>query len=99
MDNTQRDLHGALLDAEILADVYLTMTGGQVTLSLDGKQEGQNAASQEVRRLDVNRKPLKVIKATDEELALHQGCLAVIDKKSEGACLWLKLDAEEGASA
>lgn len=98
VDNTQRDLHGALLDAEILADVYLNMTGGQVTLSLDGRQEGQLAAAQQIRRLDSNRKPLRIIRATEEELVLHQERLQYLDNKSEGACLWLKLDMAEDAS-
>ena len=97
-DNTQRDLHGALLDAEILADVYLNMTGGQVTLSLDGRQDGQPAGVQQIRRVAAQRKPLKIIKASDAELAQHAQRLLAIDKKSDGACLWLKLEASEEGS-
>ena len=93
VDNSQRDLHGALLDAEILADVYLLMTGGQTALSLGGNQSSNkdsSAAINEIRRLPPTRKPLPVLIANDEELASHQGKLASIDKSSGGNCIWLK---------
>lgn len=92
VDNSQRDLHGALLDAEILADVYLTMTGGQTALSLGGNQaksEGGTGPS-EIRRLSLTRKPLPVVLATESELVAHQAKLADIDKNSGGNCVWLK---------
>ena len=90
IDNSQRDLHGALLDAEILADVYLAMTGGQTSLSLSASGEaGQEEA---VRRLAEGRKPLKVIHASDEELVAHRKQLETIDKKSGGNCLWQTID-------
>lgn len=90
IDNSHRELHGALLDAEILADVYLAMTGGQITLSLGG--EGQNAdGSHSEKIIRVQRsKPGVVIKASAEELAEHEKKLAQIDKASGGNCLWLK---------
>ncbi|MFO1368354.1 MAG: DNA polymerase III subunit epsilon [Marinagarivorans sp.] len=90
IDNSHRELHGALLDAEILADVYLAMTGGQITLSLGG--EGQNAdGSYAEKIIRVQRsKPGVVIKASAEELAEHEKKLAQIDKASGGNCLWLK---------
>lgn len=93
VDNSQRDLHGALLDAEILADVYLLMTGGQTALSLGGNQnkgDGSSDHQSEIRRLPPNRKPLPVIAATDEELVRHQEKLAAITKASGGACVWLR---------
>ena len=94
IDNSQRTLHGALLDAEILADVYLIMTGGQTGLFEDGNADGKGGVSQtEVRRLDPNRPRLPVISATSEELALHQAWLEEIDEKSGGQCLWKKQDA------
>lgn len=74
IDNTHRDLHGALLDSEILADVYLRMTGGQTSLTL-GRQSASNTAQAgevKVRRITGERQPLRVIKATDEELKAHQ---------------------------
>ena len=91
VDNSQRDLHGALLDAEILADVYLSMTGGQTSLSLGGNQAKTDDNSLvEVRRLPTNRKPLPVIIPTDEELQAHADKLAAIAKSNGDNCLWLK---------
>ncbi len=91
VDNTQRELHGALLDAEILADVYLAMTGGQTRLSLDGNTSSADGPHQEsVRRVDPNRSALRVIRPTDEELVAHEARLALIDKASDGRCVWKK---------
>lgn len=92
VDNSQRDLHGALLDAEILADVYLIMTGGQRHLALSGagSEDGEVSVDQVVR-LDANRSPLKVVKANHEEVVRHEEKLANIDKISGGNCLWLKI--------
>ena len=90
VDNSQRDLHGALLDAEILADVYLLMTGGQVTLGLGDAPEDR--AGQPVQaRIDPNRPKLRVITASDEELAAHDKKLDSLDKKSESGSLWRRL--------
>ncbi len=93
VDNSQRDLHGALLDAEILADVYLLMTGGQTNLLLAGEEssgEGR-AGVNSIRKLSANRAALPVISANEEELKAHQQRLECIDKASDNACLWLKL--------
>jgi len=93
IDNSQRSLHGALLDAEILADVYLAMTGGQATLFQESTETAKAAAAQvEIRRLDANRPPLVVLRASDAERAAHLAWLEEIDKKSGGQCLWKKLD-------
>lgn len=92
VDNTQRDLHGALLDAEILADVYLIMTSGQSSLSLRADDDDDQHNQQSVRALDPNRAPLPVIKASDEELAAHQSRLEALAKSSSKGCLWLDLD-------
>jgi len=88
IDNAHRELHGALLDSEILADVYLMMTGGQTDLLLDGQSEDGQAISGEIRRLAQERAPLRVIRASEDELAAHEARLAAIDKASGGACLW-----------
>ena len=96
VDNTQRDLHGALLDAEILADVYLVMTSGQSSLSLRADDDEDPAAQHAVRELDPNRPALPVIAATEEELAEHQARLEALAKSSARGCLWLEL--EHGAS-
>ena len=91
VDNSQRDLHGALLDAEILADVYLFMTGGQTSLILGG-EDSQNSASvgATAAPLDNDRQPARVVRATPEELVAHEDYLQVLDKASDGACVWLK---------
>ncbi len=87
VNNSQRDLHGALLDAELLAEVYLRMTGGQSALLLDSEavQSGQQAtASNQPRRLSADRSALKIVHPSEEELLEHQ---AFIEKMGE-KCLW-----------
>ncbi|MGS2718711.1 DNA polymerase III subunit epsilon [Eionea flava] len=92
VDNSQRDLHGALLDSEILADVYLLMTGGQRALSLSSSSSeddsGQTHAT-EIRRLS-SIPDIPVIQASEDELTKHKEKLLTIDKASQGQCLWLK---------
>jgi DNA polymerase-3 subunit epsilon len=90
IDNSRRELHGALLDARILADVYLAMTGGQGALALAETAASGNAADggRAVRALVRPSVPLVVITVTDEELAAHAVMLAVINKASGGKCLW-----------
>lgn len=92
IDNSQRDLHGALLDAQILLDVYLVMTGGQTDLLLHDDQPGNNQNSAEVRKLDPNRARLLVIEPTGEELEAHYNKLKTVDKESNGNCLWKKME-------
>jgi DNA polymerase-3 subunit epsilon len=92
IDNSQRTLHGALLDAEILADVYLSMTGGQVALSLDAEAMRDEVKSEAKVNLSRERPPLVVIRSTLEEQAAHRRYLAGLDKSSGGACLWTRLD-------
>ena len=88
IDNSHRDLHGALLDAEILGDVFLLMTGGQSSL-LDEGQSGMDESSlnTDVKRVSGDRPALKVIRCNDEELTAHQQRLEAIVKAS-GACIW-----------
>lgn len=89
VDNSQRDLHGGLLDAEILADVYLAMTGGQVALGLKGaSDEGSSTGGQSIRRLAAERPALTVIAPTAEELAAHREFVGRLAKQSGGKCLW-----------
>jgi DNA polymerase-3 subunit epsilon len=89
IDNSHRDLHGALLDAEILADVFLLMTGGQSSL-LDSPPETENAtANQAVKRLLVDRPALKIISCNETELQAHEQQLVSIEK-ANGSCLWRK---------
>lgn len=89
VDNSQRDLHGALLDAEILADVYLLMTGGQVNLNISDQSSdsGEVNEASSIRRLPEGRPALRVIIPNEDELASHQKKLDSI-KASSGECIW-----------
>lgn len=92
IDNAQRSLHGALLDAEILADVYLAMTGGQTALFQEPGDAAaavqQTVSAHAIRRLDPNRPALVILRASEVELAEHERMLVEIDKKSGGKCVW-----------
>jgi DNA polymerase-3 subunit epsilon len=90
VDNSSRTLHGALLDAEILADVYLAMTGGQVALGLVAEPVAEADASQNAG-LPLAQLNLKVLRASEQELALHRQRLRSIEKEA-GICLWLELE-------
>ncbi len=93
IDNSSRTLHGALLDTELLAEVFLAMTRGQNSLMIepDAAPRPNIGADGQVRQ----RKPLVVRRASPDELAEHERVLKAIDKESKGACLWLpKPDAE-----
>ena len=91
IDNSQRDLHGALLDAQILADVFLAMTGGQFSLlEEDSAETERNNTQQVVRRTSSNRPALKIISCNESEQQQHTERLAEIDKASGGQCLWNK---------
>lgn len=94
IDNSQRDLHGALLDAEILADVYLAMTGGQVSLSLDSQVDVQGEQRSVIRRVAATRKPLRVIRAGAEEARAHAARLDAIEKAAATTCIWRQLETE-----
>ena len=95
IDNSRRALHGALLDSEILADVYLAMTGGQTALHLGGVNEN-NAGAQvvvsalaAVERLSGQRAQTPLSEPSASEMEAHDAMLDVLQKKSSGACLWL----------
>ena len=89
IDNSQRELHGALLDAEILADVYLAMTGGQVSLSLEAAMDDRgDVAVDTLRPLAGDRAPLRVIRASEEELVAHEARLDAIDRQCGQAAVW-----------
>ncbi len=86
VDNSGRTLHGALLDAELLADVYINLTRGQEALLIDaGTEEGQ-AGSEE--SIDLSAFVLPVLKANPQELAAHDDQMAQLDKASGGKTLW-----------
>ncbi|AUX92489.1 DNA polymerase III subunit epsilon [Mixta gaviniae] len=87
IDNSKRTLHGALLDAEILAEVFLTMTGGQTSLafSMEGEQQ-QNENGEGIQRVS-RTSGLRVVAASDEEVMAHEQRLDLVMKKG-GSCLW-----------
>lgn len=87
IDNSKRTLHGALLDAELLAEVYLAMTRGQESLLIE--LEHVEAVQQTLTSVDGLN--LKVIEATADETAAHQKVLEKIAKESGGRCLWMDL--------
>lgn len=88
VDNSHRELHGALLDAQILLDVYLAMTGGQTALVLGEVTELHVSVSHEPASAARPRGVLRVVRASDDELAAHERVLAVIDKASGGKTVW-----------
>lgn len=101
IDNTHRTLHGALLDAELLAEIYLAMTRGQNSLEIgiDTPRPVVEPVSEWVTSSPAEKPPeLVVIPANDEELAAHQKVLAGLDKTSGGRCVWLKSGSPEAAS-
>src|SRR6056300_208508 len=92
IDNTMRELHGALLDAEILADLYLVMTSGQRNLLLKDEESPEQRSENRATRTAKKRPKLDVIKASEEELAAHFDRLTEIDSSSGDGALWLTLD-------
>jgi DNA polymerase-3 subunit epsilon len=92
VDNSQRELHGALLDAEILADVYLLMTGGQTDLGLQADEDTNYGAAQEVKRVERRGLRLPLLLPTADELEAHQKLLSRIHKSSGDRCVWLLQD-------
>lgn len=87
IDNSHRELHGALLDSEILADVYLLMSGGQTDLNLMTNINGGSGNETEIIRLAPRKKALKVIKASADELVEHENRLDIVEKAG-GQCIW-----------
>ncbi|WP_025770395.1 DNA polymerase III subunit epsilon [Thioalkalivibrio sp. HK1] len=90
IDNSARKHHGALLDAEILAEVYLAMTGGQGDLGIDNLRASTSISAKKGSRVK-KRGPFKVIRASLEERERHEEQIRHIDEKSQGRCLWLSL--------
>lgn len=90
VDNSARELHGALLDAEILADVYLALTGGQLSLFNDGSNP-LDAGKTDIIRLPEDRPPLPVVQATATELDAHEAYLDNLDKVAERGAVWRRL--------
>ena len=96
VDNTGREFHGALLDAQLLADVYLAMTGGQATLLLDqaaGEATIEQAMARLMPRDGLN---LPVRRASADELAEHERFIALLDKQSGGKAVWRRFSSPTG---
>jgi DNA polymerase-3 subunit epsilon len=91
VDNTHREYHGALLDARILAEVYLAMTGGQAALTLgtqsDGREQSERRDAAAAARRGSGRQ-IRVVLANETELGLHAHVLALLDKASGGKTVW-----------
>jgi DNA polymerase-3 subunit epsilon len=90
VDNSHREYHGALLDARILAEVYLAMTGGQGSLTLSAESDTVRSRAPQAEPLrSLNR--IVVINANDEETVAHEHILALLDKTSSGKTVWRRL--------
>ncbi len=95
IDNASRTLHGALLDSEILADVYLAMTGGQTLLFMESEKDLLAAEGHQERVLiSADRPPLSVIGASAEELAAHTRYLDQVEKMAGEPPLWREMESD-----
>ena len=90
VDNSARTLHGALLDAELLADVYICLTRGQDAL-LIADDAGDTGSGSRITSVDLRGLQLPILQANDQELAAHEALLAQLDKESKGKTVWRKL--------
>ncbi|MCP9760647.1 DNA polymerase III subunit epsilon [Aquitalea sp. S1-19] len=91
VDRSNRTVHGALIDCELLAEVYLWMTRGQESLAMDVEQEENGLETLEL--LNYERKPIPVLRASEDELAEHAQYLDALDKSVKGVCVWRQLEA------
>ena len=92
VDNSQRDLHGALLDAQILLDVYLKMTGGQTDLTFHSVATSHGVKGKSGQYINNKHKKLVVIEPTENELAEHRMLLESIKDKNKGKCIWIETE-------
>jgi len=98
VDNSRRDLHGGLIDAQLLADVYLAMTSGQVALDLGFEEAPEEQRATVATPVALRQRP-RVLRATDTEIALHQQRLDALDKSAADGSVWRRLAAPEAALA
>ncbi|QNM95896.1 DNA polymerase III subunit epsilon [Chitinimonas koreensis] len=99
IDRSARTLHGALIDCELLAEVYLAMTRGQDSLLIDFAGADETAGGAELAATRGARGPLKVLRATAEEIAAHESYLDGLDKAVKGTSLWRTLEPKAVAPA
>lgn len=93
VDNSARDLHGGLIDAQLLADVYLAMTSGQVVLDLGFEGDAETRIRTVVTPVVLARRP-RVLRASEEEIDAHLRRLDALDKSVGGQSVWRKQEAE-----
>lgn len=98
IDNSHRELHGALLDANLLADVYLALTAGQGSLGFEGDNTPAEAAEAQSVVLSLRARP-RVLRAQASESELHEARLAAIDKASRNGCVWKRVERETAGEA
>jgi DNA polymerase III subunit epsilon len=91
VDNSQREYHGALLDARILAEVYLAMTGGQGSLILSAESDTVRSGAREALPNRFSELPFVVVNASEDEAAAHEHILVLLDKASAGKTVWRRL--------
>ena len=92
INNSHRELHGALLDAEILADVYLAMTGGQASFSLEAQSDSGVADGAQHQGIDFSSLQLPQVQVSSEEAENHVEWIARLDDKVGGECVWSKIN-------
>lgn len=99
VDNSGRGFHGALLDAELLAEVYVRLTRGQHSLlGEEAQAEGEQGDDEDLGPFDFAALGLPVTALSDEEQAAHEGVLKGLDKDAGGACLWRKLESPQAVA-
>jgi DNA polymerase-3 subunit epsilon len=98
VDNSARDLHGGLIDAQLLADVYLAMTSGQVVLDLAFESTTEEAGGAVLAPVTLLRRP-RVLRADDTEIAAHEQRLDALDKAAQGGSVWRRLAQAQAALA
>lgn len=91
VDNSHREYHGALLDARILAEVYLAMTGGQAKFMLSAESDTARSRARQAAPMRAESVRIVVVQASDEEMAAHEHVLALLDKASHGNTVWRNL--------
>ncbi len=97
INNSHRELHGALLDAEILADVYLAMTGGQTALTLEASSSSGQEGGGRYQNIDYASLNLPKVEPSQQELDQHQDWLSRLNDKVEGDCVWSKFNSRSNS--
>jgi DNA polymerase-3 subunit epsilon len=101
VDNTRRSLHGALLDAQLLSEVWLALTRGQETLAIEhvGAGESRTLTARDSAAEAADHVHIRAVTPSADDIAAHEAYLAQLDRDSRGRCLWLALMRAEPAAA